>query len=220
MSTEMHRGLRTSTVRGLTALVGAFASAAVSADPLPAKPGPDWRVARSDAEISIFWRDAPSNARELQVISTVKAPPEAVFHVVTDFENYPKYMPYNREARVLKRTGDVALVYTLSAPPVIAPRDLVAEITMTRGSPDTGGVYRSAWVARPDLAPTRSGVVRLRISSGSWTMEPIDGGRATKIVYDVVTNPGGALPRAFADASTNSGMVDLLNAVRRRATGG
>jgi uncharacterized protein YndB with AHSA1/START domain len=200
-------------------LLAALVPLSVRGEPLPAKPGPEWKIGRSDSEISIFWRDAPGNARELRVIGTVRAPPATLFYVVTDFENYPKYMPYAREARVLKRTGDVALVYTLSAPPVIAPRDLVAEITMTRGTPASGGVYRSEWVARPDQAPVRSGVVRVRLSTGSWTLEPIDGGKSTRVTYSIITNPGGNIPRAFADQSTNGGMVDLFNAIRRRATG-
>jgi uncharacterized protein YndB with AHSA1/START domain len=197
---------------------------AVAAAPLPfasAKPGPDWKQARLDREMAIFFRDgASANAREVRAVTEIGAPPWVVFNVVTDFENYPKFMPYAREARVLKRDGDAtALVYSLSAPPVIAWRDLVAEIRMTRGTTANGGVFRSEWMAKPDLAPLRPGVVRIKLSTGFWSLEPIDNGRSTRVTYSVLTSPGGAIPRAFADQSTNDGIAGLFAAVRKRATG-
>ena len=195
---------------------------AASAPQFPAtKPGPDWKQARLDREMAIFYRDgSAANARELRAITDMNAPPWVIFNAVTDFENYPKFMPYAREAKILKRTGDdVALVYSLSAPPVIAWRDLVAEVKMTRGNQANGGVFKSEWVARPDAAPLKPGVVRIRLSTGSWLLEPINGGRATRVTYSILTNPGGAIPRSFADQSTNDGISGLFKAVRKRATG-
>jgi len=205
----------------LTTLFALSLASTAEATPLPTtKPGPDWKVARADRDMVIFFRDAGENAREMRVLSDIKAPPQAVFNAVTDFEHYPQFMPFAKEARVMKQIDpDSAIVYSLSAPPVIAQRDLVEQVTLTRGAAQNGGVFRSEWVARPELAPVRSGVVRIRLSTGSWSLEPLDGGQATRVTYSIITDPGGKVPRAFADQATNAGMDGLLKAVRKRVTG-
>ena len=62
-------------------------------------------------------------------------------------------------------------------------------------------------------------MVRIRLSTGSWSLEPIEGGQTTRVTYSIITDPGGKVPRAFADGATNAGMDGLMKAVRKRVTG-
>jgi carbon monoxide dehydrogenase subunit G len=195
--------------------------AAQATPPLPTtKPGPDWKIARNDRDMVIFFRDSGSNAREMKVFADINAPPQAVFNAVTDFEHYTQFMPYAKESKVMRVIDATSsIVYSLSAPPLIAQRDLVEQVTMTRGSPENGGVFRSEWVAKPELTPTRNGVVRIRLSTGSWSLEPLDRGQTTRVTYSILTDPGGKVPKAFADGATNAGMDGLMKAIRKRVTG-
>lgn len=56
----------------------------------------------------------------LQVVeetTVLKAPAEALYQVVTDYESYPRWLPEFKEARVLKRDGDtVDVEFTFAIP--------------------------------------------------------------------------------------------------------
>ena len=182
-------------------------------------PGSDWKAERHDKQITVFSRDDRKVAgREIRVFAEVNAPPSKVFDVVTDFLNYPKFMPYTREEKILQHPSSTELrVYSVVAPPATAWRDCVANITLTRGSSQNGGVFRSEWVAFPSGAPLRPGVVRIQLNTGYWLLEPTDAGNKTHVTYEIVTNPGGNIPRWIVDASAAKGIPALIRAVSDRA---
>jgi hypothetical protein len=156
----------------------------------------------------------------MQATGEMNAPPKAVFDVVTDFADYPKFMPYTKEARVLYWVDpNVFVEYTRVTAPFVSDRDSINQITMTRGTAVNGGVYRSEWVTRPDELPARDGVVRVRLNSGSWVLQPIDGGRRTRVTYTLLTNPGGYIPKWLANQSNQQFIPDLFKAVEQRAMG-
>lgn len=184
------------------------------------KPGPDWQQARNDKQMAIFFRDdAKLKAREINAITEMNAAPATIFHVVTDFDSYAKFMPYTKEVRVLERpAGNQAIIQTLVTPPIGAWRDSVSTITMTPGTPENGGVYRSEWLAKPNGAPLRKGIVRVQLNKGYWNLEPIDGGRRTRATYSILTNPGGNMPQWLINQGNNIGIPQLFDAVGKRAT--
>src|SRR5207253_11035421 len=86
-----------------------------------------------------------------------------------------------------------------------------------RGLP--GGVYRASrepveWTGAPD---PEDGVVRLKVNSGSWTLEPLDGGARSRATYTLYTDPGGSIPAFLANSANSSALPELFAAVRRRA---
>ena len=54
----------------------------------------------------------------------------------------------------------------------------------------------------------------MRLNEGSWTFEPIDEGRRTRIVYSLLTDPAGAIPKWIMNMSSVS---VITQPVRRRA---
>jgi hypothetical protein len=171
--------------------------------------------------MAIYFRDdTKANAREVRAYTDIASPPWHVFSVVTDFDNYPKFMPYTKEEKILEHLSPSQfLVYSVITPPATAWRDSVSAITFTKGTPENGGVFKSEWEARPTAAPTRPGVVRIPLNQGYWLLEPIDAGRRTRVTYEILTNPGGNIPRFIVDSGATIGIPDLFNAVRRRAAG-
>jgi uncharacterized protein YndB with AHSA1/START domain len=164
--------------------------------------------------------DAGSHARELRATSEVNAPPSAVFDVVTDFQHYPSFMPYTKDVRVLSwRSVNVLVEYSRVSAPFVSDRDSVNEVRLTRGSARNGGVYRTDWFTRPDAMPELAGVVRVRLNTGSWVIEPIDGGTRSRVTYSILTDPGGSIPRFLTDRSNSAFVPALFHAVRLRATG-
>jgi hypothetical protein len=200
-------------------VVLSIAPLAVQASEPVQPPGPTWKEARRDNELTVFFRDNDKlAAREILAVAEIDAPPKAIFDVVTDFENYPKFMPYVKEVRILARkSADAFFEYTLLATPIIAQRDSVNEIRLTRGTPENGGIFRSEWVARPDMEPLRNGVVRVRLNTGAWVIAPLGDGRRSRVTYSILTNPGGNIPRFMTDQSNTVFMPDLFKVVRTRA---
>jgi len=62
-------------------------------------------------------------------------------------------------------------------------------------------------------------VVRLKIVTGSWTLEPIDGGKRTLATYQVLTDPGGRIPAFISNKANTTCLPELFARVRKRAEG-
>ncbi|WON75003.1 SRPBCC family protein [Nitrosospira sp. Is2] len=180
-------------------------------------PGAGWAEAYRTGELVIFTKDV-EKGRRIVAIAEVEAPPEVIFNVVNDFENYPNFMPYVIESRVLSRNNDSEVVaYNRIAPPFVSERDYPLKFRMTRGTPANSGVFRSEWTARPDAEPEVKGVVRIRLNEGSWVAEPISGGTRTRLTYTLLTNPGGLIPDFVANMSNTVAIPKLFKAVMTRS---
>ena len=59
--------------------------------------------------------------------------------------------------------------------------------------------------------------MRLTRISGSWTLEPLEGGRRTRAVYRLLTDPGGSIPGFIANRANTSALPRLFAQVRKRA---
>lgn len=180
-------------------------------------PGPDWTEAKRSSELVIFIKDV-DGGRRIMAVAEVNVPPEIVFNVVSDFDNYPDFMPYVEESRVLGRTSDSELIsYQRIAPPFVSERDYPLKFTLTRGMPANGGVYKTEWTVIPKTLPKVKGVVRITLNDGSWLMEPLDGGRRTRLTYTLFTHPGGLIPDFVTNLSNTVAIPKLFEAVKKRA---
>jgi hypothetical protein len=201
----------------LAALASALAlpPAALAIDASP--PSKDWQEAHRTADFVIFTQeDAATGARRLTAVTDLPQSPEAVFNVVTDFANYTRFMPYMKECRILKQPGPGSLViYQLISPPLVSERDYVIEVTLTRGTANDG-VWKSGWTAKPEAAPERPGIVRVKLNNGGWTLAPGPGGRGTRVTYTLHTSPGGSIPAFVANKSNTQAIPSLLEAVKNR----
>jgi hypothetical protein len=201
----------------LTALLGT--SSLVHA--LEAKlPGPAWAEATRSNELIIFTRDdAGLHAREVQAVGEADAPPAAVYAVLADVGHYAEFMPYMKESRILRRISDTdMMVYERLAFPVISDRDFVVHRRHELGTAANGGVYRIRWQIDSEyFVQPVEGVVRLELSTGSWVLEPIDGGKRTRITYQVLTSPGGSVPNWISERSTTRAVPELFKVVKERA---
>jgi ribosome-associated toxin RatA of RatAB toxin-antitoxin module len=195
-------------------------AAALPAAALEAKsPGPGWEEAKRADDLVVFAKENPSvGSRDVHAVSEMGVAPEAVFRAVTDYAHYADYMPYVKEARVLERKSETRVsVYAHISPPLVDDRDWAIDVTLTPGSAANGGVFKTEWQGIPDAVPVRDGIVRVRTNKGSWTIEPLDGGRRSRVTYRVSTHPGGSIPSWVANKSNTVAIPDLLKAVRKRA---
>jgi len=180
-------------------------------------PGPEWTEANRKDSFVIFTKDdKAAGVRAIVAITEVDAPPATVFEVVGDFDHYAEYMPYVKNSRVVEKKDGVLVVYSLLSPPLVDNRDYYIEVRRTHGD-QNGGVFKSAWTSVPDYKPEADGVIRVKLNTGSWVIEPLDGGKRSRVTYNLLTHPGGSIPRWLANKSNTVAIPDLFEAVSKRA---
>ena len=157
------------------------------------------------------------DAREVKAVGQVDAPPAKVFEVVTDYEHQVGNMPYIEKMRVFSRTDSEVVFWAQADFPMVSRRDWVLRATLAKDLP--GGVFGTAWeptTVREAPLPA-DGVVRLKINTGSWTLEPLDGGKRTLATYQLLTDPGGSIPTFIANKANTTALPELFTRVRRRS---
>lgn len=129
----------------------------------------------------------------------VAAPVERVYQVVTDYEQYPKFLPEVKAVRVTDRqNGGVTVHYQVQ---------LIKSVRYT--------------VRMAEEQPSRVGwsFVEgevMKDNRGEWRLEPLGPGR-TRVTYTVEMKFGALVPRAITDKLVETSLPSMLDAFRRRA---
>jgi hypothetical protein len=139
-----------------------------------------WKLSTRDKNVAIYSRPRPgSPLKEFKAVGPIDAPTYAVSAMIDDFQNYPKFMPYMTECRLIKKDGDSIVGYQRLSPRVCADRDYTLRVWKKSWPVTDGLVFTSHWSpanelgppetkARPKLAPpisfTPTPVVLCRLS--------------------------------------------------------
>jgi ribosome-associated toxin RatA of RatAB toxin-antitoxin module len=164
----------------------------------------------------VWVRSRPGvDIREVKAVGEVDASPAKGFAVMTDYEHQPGNMPYVQSVKVLSRTESEAVFWTMADFPLVARRDWVLRARFERNV--EGGKYRATWtvVDHKEAPPLEEGVVRLKVNDGSWTFEPLDGGKRCRATYYLFTHPGGSIPSFLANRANTRALPDVFAALRK-----
>jgi hypothetical protein len=168
--------------------------------------------------LAVYVREkAGIDVKEVKAVGQIDAPPARVFEVVTDYEHQVGNMPYVQDQAVFSRTSDDVVFWAVADFPLVSRRDWILKSHLEKNLP--GGVYRAHWdpTAVANVPAAGDGVIRLKVNSGSWTMEPLDGGRRTLATYQLLTDPGGSIPTFIANKANTKALPELFARVRKRA---
>jgi hypothetical protein len=87
----------------------------------------------------------------------------------------------------------------------------------TRPGSEGAPGYFIRWEAANDRGPAeKSGVVRVKVTEGSWLLEPIAGGRETRATYCVYTDSGGSLPTSLLNAAGKTAVPKVFESIRKQ----
>jgi len=178
-----------------------------------------WTVASKSPELTVYERARKGSAlREVKAVGVISAPPEVIKRVIDDVDEYPRFMPYVTEARILSRDAASIVSYQRVSPPLISDRDYTVRVR-SETRPGTGGVcFCNSWQVANDLGPAeKSGVSRVKVTEGSWLLEPEDDGRKTRVTYRIFSDSGGSLPAAIANVASRTAIPKLFDSVRKQA---
>jgi len=180
-------------------------------------PKEGWKLAADTKEVLIYSRPhAESNLKEFKAIGFIDAPGSSVHAVIDDFENYPKFMPYTMECRLIKREGDSVIGYQRLSPKIIEDRDYTLRVSKKSWSGPKGLTYLSQWQTANELGPAeKKGVMRIKVCNGTWLLEP-DGPTRTRATYSIFSDTGGFIPPFIANYASLTGIKKLYAAVRKQ----
>jgi hypothetical protein len=177
-----------------------------------------WKQAAESKGVAIYSRLRPgSSLKEFRAVGEIAAPTRAVHAVIDDLENYPSFMPYTAQCRVMKRDKNFILTYQRLSPKICADRDYTLRIRKKSWPAAEGGqIYLSWWRTVNSIGQEeKPGVVRVDVCDGAWLLEP-DGANKTRATYSVYTDTGGLIPAFLANHASQVGIGQLFEAVRKQ----
>jgi Polyketide cyclase / dehydrase and lipid transport len=178
-----------------------------------------WTLASRSPEVVIYERTHKGSAlQEFKAVGVFDAPPEAIKRVIDDVAEYPHFMPYVTEARVISRDAGNSVSYQRIDPPVVSDLDYTVRVTCeTRPTPG-GTTFCNRWQAANELGPPeKPGVKRVKITEGSWLLEPEEGGRKTRATYFIFSDSGGSMPTFVKNTAGRTAIPKLFKAVQKQA---
>jgi hypothetical protein len=176
-----------------------------------------WKLAANAKDELIYSRPhADSSLKEFKAIGSIDAPSYAVHAVIDDFENYPKFMPYTVECRLIKHEGDAVIGYQRLSPKICGDRDYTLRVSKKSWPGAKGLTYLSQWQTANELGPPeQKGVVRLTVCNGTWLLEP-DGPTKTRATYSIYSETGGFIPAFIANHASLTAIKKLYGAIQKQ----
>lgn len=157
------------------------------------------------------YKHRDSDIIRLGADGSIDAPPDEVLRALLDYERQVGVIDRLTESKVIARRDRKLRVYQRLNLPVIDDRDFTLEVRWGRSGDLRWITYR----ALRSSSPERDGVVRVKHHQGSWQLEPIDGGRATRVRFMVAIDLGGWLPKWMARSGSGKEVPELFVSVRQ-----
>src|SRR4030042_6400309 len=176
-----------------------------------------------------------------EMVGVVNAPPEIVWQVITDVNNFKNFMPRTRNSMAVA-PEKIPVILQSKATRAEEVEQLLGPIPADPASYRIpGGIYTVYFYSNLDLPwpcnnrwyiikglrdETRAAqhcyhsswslvTGNLRENSGEWILEPL-GSAKTKATYRLFTNPGGSIPKFLVTQGTYTTMPQIIKAVRKR----
>ena len=159
---------------------------------------------------------AGSSIKEFRGTGMIDATPATVFAVLDASEDYPKFMPYTSECRILKREKDAVVAYQRLELPLVSDRDYTLRSENAKWNGPDGLIYRIRWEPANNLGPAPTpGVLRVNVCEGGWLLEP-QGNHGTRATYTIYTDSGGTIPPMIANNGSKIAIRKVFEAIRKQ----
>ena len=168
------------------------------------------RIALDKGKILVHLKEIPGTpVKRARAIALVDAPPDKVFAAVTDYDSFPRFMPYCKKVRLQKREGERSWVrFELDFPWPIGDRHYVLQLTDRREEVSGRPVLASRWTYEPNSG-------NINDTYGSW--EILGYGVSRSFVrYTVFTDPGGKIPHWARNMATEVAVPKVFKRLRKR----
>ncbi len=163
----------------------------------------EWVYEREKKGIKVFTKKSKwGKLRDSKVVMVVSATPEELLKLLTDFDNYPSWVPRCKKARIVAHLSENEFIahVVFNAPWPVADRDCIVRVKVEKNLQT--GVITITETSEPKYLKPENGVVRIQQMVAIWRLTPKDGG--TEVLNEYASNPGGSIP----DWMTNTQSVE------------
>jgi ribosome-associated toxin RatA of RatAB toxin-antitoxin module len=200
--------------RCLSLATGVVIAAALS--PSSAAAPTEWQML-SNRNGMLIERRHHDDSRLYEVRATTYSPlpPAAIFETIWNQREHPQFVPYLKRLDLLSDTGDERVAYEQLAVPFARDRDYTVRIhkNVDREAQRYEVVFTNASDAGP---PPDRNHVRVTHIHGGWLIEPGGDGKGTKVSYQVLSAPGGAIPSWIVNRAQTDAAAKLVRAMLQR----
>lgn len=194
--------------------------AGVAADPSLPRATPWEKFDEADG-IAVFRREVPGTALiALRGEGVVNAPIVRVASVLVDPKRGPEWIDSLAEARCVRRVSDTEYVEWdhVKTPFVLADRDFVFDVKfdVLKDKKQVLLAYHSV----NDPAAPKTDYVRGVFPFGKFVLTPLDHGKKTRVLAEVLADPKGSVPKwivnLFQKSWPHDTLVNLRSEMQRR----
>lgn len=175
-----------------------------------------WKLRRNMSGIRVYVRTVPgSDLKEFRAVAELNARMASVIKLMEDTDSYTQWFPGICESRVLKMLGprELVLYQKMGLPAPADDRDCVLKVVFThnRKTGEAAFAISSMW----DYIPEKSGIIRVRVISGSWTFVPDKSKGVIMVTYRMHSEPGGRLPHWMANTAVVKRPFNVIKNMRK-----
>ncbi len=201
----------------------------------------DQKLAAGEIIVSI--KEIPGESLKCaEMVGVVDAPPEIVWQVICDVNNYKNFMPHTRNNMAVAPEKIPVILHRKATraeevEQLLGPIPPDPDIYRIPGGTYTVYIYsdlefpwpcKNRWCivkglrnetqAAQHVYHTSWSLVtgNLKENSGGWILEPF-GSTKTKAIYKLCTDPGGSIPKFLVNQGTRISMPQIIKAVRKQA---
>lgn len=162
-------------------------------------PTGQWELVRNDGGVEVYRRTVGNSPlHEFQGTGMIEAPVTAVLGVLDDVDHRLEWMAEAVAQTLISRSGDRDQTFysRTGAPWPVSDRDVViravtsVDMKAKMVKIEMNSVEHPTW-------PPQKGVVRMPHLCGHWFLWPSNGGKWTRVEYQVHADPGGSLPTSI-----------------------
>jgi len=178
---------------------------------------PPWQLVFVKQGIRVSKRSGPNSLLEFMARGRVNASILKILSVIHDVNSYGKWVPRNRETRILRRVSDTELIFYQANKGFwpVSDRDFVGRAVLR---PDEKNKIVTMVVRNiPGARPVYSGRVRMPRVHSIWTLKSL-GKNKTLVNLYVYADPAGWLPKWIVNWASKDVPFDLIRNLRRRVT--
>jgi len=186
---------------------------------LPAAAAPaaaEWQTL-SERDGVVVERRTQEGSRFQEVRATAYTPyvPSAIFETIWNQKEHPQFVPYLKRLDLISENDEERLVYEQVQVPLARDRDYT--VRLRKHAQADGQRFEIAFTGANDAGPPpNSKHVRVLAIQGRWTIEPGREGRGSRVRYEILCEPGGAIPSWVANHFQGEAAANLVRAMLQR----
>ena len=176
---------------------------------------PPWTLAKDEQGIQVYTRKIEGiDIIEFKGITRIKSSMAGLLALIRDIEATPQWVANCTESKVLKRiNANETYTYSFSkAPWPVKDRDAVVHNVISLDQETSVITVRQT--GKPDFIEAKEKVIRVQRLEGFWQFTPKEEGQI-EVLYQLLSDPGGAIPAWLINASMVSQPYDTLRAMKK-----